>query len=72
MRNADEGTEVKAGPPWIRLTVTPQRLEFHGRGLLRMLRLGPWAVPREQVKEIFAKQRPNLFPPMAWNVEIPA
>ena len=62
--------KVKAGPPWIRLTVTPQHLEFRGRGLLRILRLGPWTMPREQVKKVFAKQRRNLFPPIVWNVEI--
>lgn len=61
---------VKAGPPWIRLVVTPQRLEFRGRGLYRLLRLGPWTVPREQVKEVFAKQRRNMLPPIVWNVEI--
>lgn len=62
--------QVKAGPPWIRLIITPQHLEFRGRGLLRLLHLGPWIVPRGQVKEVFAKQRRNLFPPIVWNVEI--
>jgi len=62
--------QVKAGPPWIRLIITPQHLEFRGRGLLRLLHLGPWIVPRGHVKEVFAKQRRNLFPPIVWNVEI--
>jgi hypothetical protein len=61
---------VKAGPPWIRLVVRPQQLEFRGRGLLRLFRLGPWIVPREQVKEVFGKQRRNLFPPIVRDIEI--
>jgi len=62
--------KVKAGPPWIHLVVTPQQMEFRGRGLLRLLHPGPWTVPREQVKDVFAKQRRNLFPPIAWEIEI--
>ena len=62
--------KVKAGPPWIRLVITPQHLEFRGRGLLRLLHLGPWTVPRGQVKEVFVNQRRNPFPPIVWNVEI--
>ena len=48
---------VKAGPPWIRFAVTPEKLEFHGRGLMRVFRLGPWTIPRQEVKEVFAKRR---------------
>ncbi|GAP60682.1 MULTISPECIES: hypothetical protein [unclassified Arthrobacter] len=62
--------KVKAGPPLIRLVVTPQQVEFRGRGLLRLFRRGPWMVPREQVKAVFAKQRKNLLPPRVWNIEI--
>jgi hypothetical protein len=61
---------VKAYPPWIRLVITPKHLEFHGRGLLSLLHLDPWIVPRGEVKRVFAKQRRNLLPPIVWNVEI--
>ncbi|WP_133247100.1 hypothetical protein [Pseudarthrobacter sp. AG30] len=61
---------VKAGPPWIRLVVTPKQVEFRGRGLARLSGRGPWAIPREQVQQVFAKKRRNFFPPIAWDVEI--
>ncbi|WP_136611517.1 hypothetical protein [Sinomonas albida] len=62
--------KVKAGPPWIRLVVTTKQVEFRARGLARLFSRGPWAIPREQVKEVFAKRRPNFFPLIAWDVEI--
>jgi hypothetical protein len=61
---------AKAGPTRICLIITPQHLEFRGRGLLRLHHLGPWTAPRGQVKEVCAKRRRNLFPPILWNVEI--
>jgi len=53
---------VKAGPPWIRLVITPEQVEFHARGLARLIGGGPWAIPRRQVKRVFAKRRRNFFP----------
>lgn len=59
----------QAGPPWIRFVVTPEQLEFHGRGL-NLFRIGPWIVPRSEVKEVFSKRLRRLIPPVIWEVEI--
>ncbi|KHL02424.1 hypothetical protein [Sinomonas humi] len=55
--------KVKAGPPWIRLVVTPKQVEFHARGLARLFSRGPWLISREQVRQVFMKRTHSFFPP---------
>ncbi|WP_138415256.1 hypothetical protein [Sinomonas gamaensis] len=62
--------KVSASPPWIRLVITPEQLEFEARGPARLFARGPWVIPREQVKQVFAKRRTLNFPPLFWDVEI--
>lgn len=60
---------VRVNPPSVRLVVTPEQLEFHPRGIFRILGSGPWTVRRDQVTEVFAKKRRPL-PPRVWDVQI--
>lgn len=64
------GGQVKVGVPGLRLVVTPEQLEFHGSWWTgRVLGLGPWFMPRDQVQEIYGKQ-PRSLPPWTWDVVI--
>lgn len=62
--------QVKAFPPWIRLVVTPKQVEFHARGLARLFSREPWAIPREQVKQVFTKRSQGFFLPRSWDADI--
>ena len=62
--------KVNASPPWMRLVITPQRLEFQTRGLARFFARGPWVIPNQQVRQVFAKRRRRILAPFFWDVEI--
>jgi hypothetical protein len=51
------------------ITGEAPRQEFIG-GAYCNYKVNSWAIPREQVKQVFAKKRNRIFPPLFWDVEI--